>query len=419
MYTLSGLVAAAVVTRYVLPALVPPSLQMRSLDQPGRRLERALEGSRRLRWLPLALALAAVAVVYLNADRIWNRNLSTLSPIAKADQRLDEQLRGDLGAPDLQFMVAFSAPDQERALAGAEKAGAVLRRLQDQGDIAGFTSPALVLPSQAAQRVRQAALPEADELQQRLRRALDGIPVSPEKLQGFVADTQAARAQHLLTRADLEGTSAALLLDSLLIKRASDYLVLIPLRAPDNGNATPIDVDRLQAALQATRLPDIVVIDLLEESTRLFENYRDEVLHLSWVGGLVILALLLGAFKTLPRTMRVVVPLLCAIATVTAATLLAGTQLTILHLVGLLLVFAIGSNYALFFERGNEAESPAERRAMLVSLAVANLTAVGSFGILGLSSIPVLSAIGATVSLGTLLSLLFAAMLSHGKNISE
>lgn len=413
VYSISGLITAAVVTRYILPALLPQQLSLRDLSRPGLALDGMLGYATRMRWLPLLLALIAAGVVYTHAGKVWNRNLSSLSPISKADQQLDLQLRSDLGAPDLRYMVAFTAPDAEQALQAAERTGDVLHGLVQQQALAGYNSPALVLPSEASQRARQQAIPDSGEARQRLRQALTGLPVGIDKLQDFLADLQAARARKPLLRADLEGTSAALLVDSLLIKRASDYLVLMPLRPLDSSAANPLDVDRVQAALQTTRLPGIVVIDLLEESTSLFENYRDEVLLLSELGCLVILALLMGALKSVSRTLRVVIPLVCAIACVTAVVLLSGTQLTILHLVGLLLVAAIGSNYALFFEGGGQADTPAERRQMQVSLVVANLTTVGSFGILGLSSIPVLSAIGTTVGLGTLFSLMFSAIMSR------
>lgn len=415
VYSISGLIAAAVVTRLVLPALLPQQLNLRDLSRPGLLLDGILDRATRMRWAVAALVLAAAGIVLHHADAIWNRNLSTLSPISKADQQLDLQLRNDLGAPDLRFMVAFTAPGEEQALQGAERAGTVLQELVKNRVLAGFNSPAFALPSLALQHARQAALPDAAQAQQRLRQALEGIPVRIERLQGFLSDLQAARTRKPLLRADLDGTSAALLVDSLLIRRADDYLVLMPLRAPDSSAAVPLDVDRVQRALQATQLPHIVVIDLLEESTSLFENYRHEVLLLSGFGCLVIFALLLVALKSAARTLRVVAPLVCAVVCVTAVILLSGTQLTILHLVGLLLVVAIGSNYALFFEGGRQTGTPAEHRQMQVSLVVANFTTVGSFGILGLSSIPVLSAIGITVSLGALFALVFSAILSRGK----
>lgn len=419
VYSISGLITAAAVTRYVLPQLMPRQLKLRDLSQPGLALDGILNFATRLRHWLLLLALTAAGIVLIHADKIWNRNLVTLSPISKADQQLDLRLRSDLGAPDLRYMFAFSAPDEEQALEGAEHAGQVLRGLMDNKIIAGFDSPASVLPSKARQRVRQAAIPDAQQARQRLQRAIEGLPVGIDKLQGFLADLQAARTRKPLSRADLDGTSAALLADSLLIRRADDYLVLMPLRAPDNGAEVPLDIGRVQTALQTTGLTRMVVFDLLEESTSLFENYRNEVLLLSEFGCLVIFTLLLASLKSVSRTLRVILPLVCAVIGVTAVLLQSGIQLTILHLVGLLLVVAIGSNYALFFESGNRASTPAERHQMQISLVIANLTTVGSFGILGLSSIPVLSAIGTTVSLGALFSLVFAAILSRGRTALE
>jgi predicted exporter len=90
---------------------------------------------------------------------------------------------------------------------------------------------------------------------------------------------------------------------------------------------------------------------------------------------------------------------------------LAGTRLTLLHLVGLLLVVAIGSNYALFFDRLADAGEGAART--LASLTLANVTTVASFGVLSLSQIPVLDAIGSTVAVGALAALAFSAMLAR------
>jgi len=92
---------------------------------------------------------------------------------------------------------------------------------------------------------------------------------------------------------------------------------------------------------------------------------------------------------------------------------LAGWPMTLLHLVGLLLIFAIGSNYALFFDRAAAQPDPQERARTVASLLVANLTTVMGFGALALSSVPVLSAVGGTVAPGALLALLFSAVLAR------
>jgi predicted exporter len=84
--------------------------------------------------------------------------------------------------------------------------------------------------------------------------------------------------------------------------------------------------------------------------------------------------------------------------------------MNLLHLVGLLLVVAIGSNYALFFDRMAQGATSAPRT--LASLTLANVTTVSSFGVLAISDIPVLHAIGSTVALGAAATLAFSAMLA-------
>jgi predicted exporter len=101
------------------------------------------------------------------------------------------------------------------------------------------------------------------------------------------------------------------------------------------------------------------------------------------------------------------VPLLASVLVVVAAIVLAGFRLNIMHLIGMLLIVAIGSNYALFFDHLRRVEEVDEDT--LASLLLANLTTVISFALLASSKIPVLQAVGAVVAPGALLCLVFSA----------
>jgi predicted exporter len=414
LYSISGLVAAVLVTRYVLPVLTPDNVALRDLSGVATALDHFIGRAATLRWPVAALALAACSAILMHEGSIWNRSLSGLNPIPQSERQVDEQLRGDLGGGDTRYIMALTAKDQEAALQLAERAGAVLQSMVKDQTMAGFSSPATVLPSVALQRARQAALPDAQQAPTRLQQALEGLPVRADRLDAFLSDLQAARLRPPLLRKDLDGTSAALMVDSMLVPRPSDYLVLMPLHPMSTGPlADNIPLDLVHAGLRAQGLNDAVVIDMLEESSSLFDGYRHEALWLSGLGCLLILALLMTSLRSWTRTLLVAAPLACAVMCVTAALLLHGTQLTILHLVGLLLVVAVGSNYALFFDRGAQAASAHDRKQTQVSLVVANLTSVGSFGLLGLSKVPVLAAIGSTVAPGAFLALVFAAILTR------
>ena len=106
-----------------------------------------------------------------------------------------------------------------------------------------------------------------------------------------------------------------------------------------------------------------------------------------------------------------------AAAVVTCGLLvLGGHELSIFHLVGLLLVVAVGSNYSLFFDRGAPGQ---DRGRTLVSLLFAAVTTVIGFGLLAFSAVPVLNAIGSTVGLGAAMALVFSAIMSRPSGAEE
>jgi predicted exporter len=158
-------------------------------------------------------------------------------------------------------------------------------------------------------------------------------------------------------------------------------------------------------------LADIHFVDVKGESNRLYEGYLREAVLLSLAGLAAILGLLFGVTRSAGRVFRIAAPLVVAVTVVIAGLVLADQQLSILHLVGMLLVAAVGSNYALFFDRG-AAEGGLSPR-VLASLPLAAGTTVAGFGILAFSSVPVLSAIGSTVGPGAILALAFSAILAR------
>jgi len=148
------------------------------------------------------------------------------------------------------------------------------------------------------------------------------------------------------------------------------------------------------------------------EADRMYVNYVREDLRLSLAGFAAIALLLIVALRSPQRTLRALAPLVAAVLVVTAGFALARVPLTILHLVGMLLIVAVGSNYALFFNQRAQAIAP----QTLVSLLVANLATVAGFGLLALSRVPMLETFGLTVGPGAMLALLFAAILAPRAN---
>ena len=405
LYSIAGLVVAAAVTRFVLPNLLPASLRIRDMSAMGEALLGAVRTLARARWAIALLALAAIAVL-ATRQGLWDADIASLNPISAEDRRQDLRMRADLGAADARSIVAVRGESIEAALLGAEQAGARLDALVAAGRLGGYESPAKVLPSAATQRSRIAALPPASVLRERLSQALAQSPLAASKLGPFLDDVERARAQPALTRAALAGTALEPALEGLIFRDgAGRWNAILGLR-PAAGAA--IDPVAVRAALSQSAT-NALLIDLKAEADRLYAGYFERALAMSALGLAAIVALLFAALRRPARVARVMAPLVAGVLVVAAWHALAGTRLNLLHLVGLLLVVAIGSNYALFFDRMAVGGTPAART--LASLTLANLTTVASFGVLALSDIPVLHAIGSTVALGALATLAFSAML--------
>jgi predicted exporter len=428
LYSLTGVLAAGLVTRFVLPGLLPRDFRIRDLTAIGRAGARVLQKATGGRVAVMLVAVAAAVVLGVYHDRLWSHDLSALSPVPVAAQNLDAQLRADLGAPDVRYLVIVAAPDEQAALRGAEQVGAELDGLVARNVIAGYQSPAQYLPSLAVQRRRQQSLPAPEVLSARLTQALADLPLRAQRLAPFLHDVAVARAEPPLEPASLDGTSFAAVTDALLVRDGDGWRALLPLEAPVSaGRTLDIDIGRVRPAISAGAPAHATVLDLKDQVDALYTTYLSGAVRLSLAGFAAIIVLLLIALRRPTRAVRVVLPLALAVLTVAAGLRLFGAPLTLLHVVGMLLIVAVGSNYALFFDRrspgaaaepaaagpGSEEVGQGAASALtLASLLVANCATVVGFGVLAFSSVPVLHDLGETVAPGALLALIYAALLA-------
>jgi predicted exporter len=412
LYSVTGLIVAAAVTRLVLPQLLPRRLQIRDLA-PFGRLAAHLLARARTPGVGLGLALLGAlcgAVLYAHRTTLWNRDLASLSPVSATAQALDAQLRRELGAPDVSSVIVLSGPDQESVLQRAESVSQQLEPLVTAGVIGGYESPARYLPSDRLQALRRASLPDGAQLRARVATATADLPVRAAALEDFIQQLTAARAAPPLSRQSLQQTSMGLAVDSLLWQHQGQWHALLPLRAATaSGPARDIDLAAVRAALAPDPAGRVQALNLKQESDALYSGYLREAARLALAGFGAIVVLLLAVLRSPARVWRVIAPLALAVLVVSAGLIATGTRLGILHLIGLLLIVAVGSNYALFFDRSAVDPEPAELPLTLASVLFANACTVIAFGVLAGSQVPVLSALGGTVAPGAALAVLAQA----------
>ena len=403
LFSITGLLVAVAVTRFVLPGLLPGNFGATRSAVFAPRLLAVVRRARALRVVAGLAVLGAVLALALHRGSFWENDLASLSPIPAADQRLDRSLRADIGAPDVRYVIIVAAADEQEVLATSERLSTILGGLVAKGSLAGFDAPSQYLPSMATQRARRDALPDPAALRASLAAALADSPFEPDLFEPFVAAIAAAKTQPLVDRAAFEGTSLALKLDALLFERNGAWTGLLSLR----GVADPASVARSVAQVGSS---GVTFVDLKTESDRLLQVYQREALMLALIGSLVIVLLLAATLRSPRRVLLVVAPLAAAVILTTAVLTIGGQKLSIFNLVGLLLTVAVGSNYCIFFERQDWADPHSGRT--VASLVLANLCTVIGFGVLSFARLPVLHGIGMTVAIGAFLSLVFAAIVA-------
>ena len=265
LFSIVGLVAAACVTRFVLPYLLPQGFSAPGAELLAKPALMVMRHRRRIRLIIACVAGAAILALVIRHRPLWDSDLDDLSPIPAADQALDKGLRQDLGVTGLRYVVVFGTQNEQQALEESKALGEVLDGLEADHQIGGFDVPAAILPSARTQRQRQAALPAADLLRARFAAASAGMPFRPGTFDEFFADVTKARSAPLLTDASLP-PDLALRLQSMLTHGRAGWTVIAPLSGVR-------DATSLSAAITAVRLPGLQFIDLDHQSAQLLRIF--------------------------------------------------------------------------------------------------------------------------------------------------
>ncbi|GMQ91223.1 MAG: MMPL family transporter [Gammaproteobacteria bacterium] len=397
VFAIVGLLTAALVTYSILPVFMNYSrahvpvysgvVSFMALMQP-------------LKWLPLLLIILSSIILFFMQDRLWENDIANLNPASKSLKKNDKLLRQELKVADVARMLVVEADSLQSVLQKSERLVPELDRLVVEKVMDGYDHAARYLPSEQQQQQRQQALPGVRELRTTMTLALQGTLFRQSGFTQFIREVQASKTQALITLKDLDNTSMGLRLRSLLFRQDKHWVSLIPL----HGN---IKTDQLKAWVTTMSDPGLRFLDLKEASNRIINHYRDEALWYVAIGTIVILVLLLLRFRSIVVVTRILLPIVAAELTVVVVLLLLGFKLSVFHLVGLLLVMGIGLDYSLFFNREHNDASEGHRTTQ--SLIVCSVTTILVFGVLAFSQTPVLSTIGLTASIGSLLCLLLSA----------
>ncbi len=387
--SVTGILVAATVTSWVLPALVPRSATVLST--------RLCIESACPRWLPPTLAaflilgggIAAVTQLRMETD------LGMLSPVPAELAARDGELRRELGFPETRFLVRVSAARPEAVLQATERLTPRLDRLAAEGRIARYDPVTRLLPSARTQRERTQALPEAGALRSSVQAAIGDLPLRSDAFEPFIEDVDASRSLEPLRADMLPDGMIRDRIESRLLDRGEHWTSLVYL-----GGV--VDTAAIEAELEA--LPEARLVDLQAATGRLMTEYQQRAMvHFALGAGAIGLILLVGTARA-GRTLAILAVAGGAVGGAVLLLAVLGVSLSVFHVIALLLIVGLSIDYGVFARPGD--------RIGMESVALCAISSALAFAILATADIPLLRAIGSTVLCGTILSFVLATLFS-------
>ena len=401
VFTIAGMGAAAISTRFLLPALIDPAPRDVADSPVLARLWQRIARLPRPKWSLAVLALVASGVIAFAPGQLWQNDLSKLTPVPADALARDAVLRDELGAPDVRYVLTVAGKSEDEVLQASEQLAVALDPLVAAGALAGYDMASRYLPSVAVQRARQARLPAAPQMQAMLAGVVQASPFNADAFDPFLADLDIARRAAPLQRAGLAGTPLAASVDGLLLGSGGQVTALVSL----NGLQEPNAVARVAASNGAQ------LLDMKQASESLVAAYRGRVLAALAVAAVLLTLTVWIALRQPRRVWRVLLPMALTTLIILAVLRGTGVELNLFHLVALILAAGLGLDYALFFDHAGD--DRADQLRTLHALIVCSLMTLLVFCLLALSSIPVLRAIGTTVTLGVLANFVLALLVSR------
>lgn len=399
-FTITGLVVAALFSRWVLPLLLTKRITRRQgLDRIHRILTAAATRAQHLRWLVAVAFIVAMGALLVTDRPILHLNVDSLSPIKESRRAEGKMLRDDLGYWYGGRLLIIQGDSKELVLQRSEQLEAELNGMLADGRISGFDMASQFLPSMARQRINLDAFGDRDAIRANLAAALEDSPFRPGTFAPFDEQLDGIASAEPISVESLMALDVGRRIEPLIFDFEGMSAGVVLLHGVGDETA-------MQAFADAHE--DVIYMHLKTAATDLVARSLDRV-RLSMLGCVFIIYLLLWhSFRSPWRPMKIMVPTFSA-AVVTAALLVFfNCPLSVFHLISLMLVVGLGLDYSLFFNR--LPDNGDEWNTTFKSLWICGSTTLIVFGILVVSQTPPLRAIGMTVGIGAALSILFAAM---------
>jgi len=226
VFAISGLLTAAIITRFVLPALLQFKANNAAVNIP-HWVTRLNQYGMPFKFNTVLISLVVASVLFLMFPIKWEIDLAKLSPVSAEQLKIDTQLRQQLNADDLTNIAVVSGTNSNDVIRKTEQLKTFLNSLINKKIISGFRAPYQILPSIETQLLRQKKLPEKDKLQSIVSAAVQNSHFRKNSFTVFVNDVATSRELPPLVQRQLKATLLGKQLSPMLFKSSNAWLGII------------------------------------------------------------------------------------------------------------------------------------------------------------------------------------------------
>lgn len=396
VFAVVGLSVALATLRYVVVLWMPETIaasRIRSGLADGLAWGFVrLYAAPRVAWAFMAVVLLVLAVGLPRVE--WSGSLVDAGRLDGPLTEEEERVRARVSRFDQSRFIASYGADLEAALQSAE---AVQEVLDAEEGVGGYASISRLLPSKQRQRALAERLQESSELRSRFEQAFGETGFRPEMFAPFYAQLE-GELPEVLDAEMLRDTPLASLVDNFVVELEEGVAVLSFLYQVS-------DSDALAAAL--ARVPGAVYIDQASMMQELGGAQRGRTLLIVILGLALICAALAWRYRHWRDVVGVLLPSFLAVALTWAILALLGQAVDLVTASASLMIVSLGVDYGVFLVDARASHGP-RLRSSLLGIAVAGTTTLAGFGLLALSSYPLLFRIGLTAWIGVTAAMVLA-----------
>lgn len=391
IFAITGLIVSLLVTRWIIPFWLTINFTKKEHQYLSYLSQLSFSFNSKM-IAGFSVALFSVLIITANYDSVWSKNISDLSPIPEHVKMLDKNLRNSIGAPDVNHVFLIKDKDSEKLLQRTEDLVIQLNGLKEDKLVKNIFSVTNFIPSQKTQRLNQQQLPDKTQLENNLSAAASALSFKKQFFSPFIHDVKLSKDLAPLTVTQILTTPLSKYIQQDLFFKNNDWVSIIRLTGVKNESSL---------LNWLTKRPDIknYYLNLRQATSSLMSDYQKTALIRLLLGSLII-SLILIVVRPIKRMGAILLPVILAVLLSISIQVIMGTQLTLFHILALLLIVGIGLDYSLFFDRSWTSLQDYQHR--LHGIFISASSTLITFGILGFSDIPVLSALGQTVTFGVL-----------------